>query len=312
MTLYPCPFCGKLNQSFVTFCINCGEPFEDDSPGDSRFAPRGLPREQRTIARAGHLVTHKLEFLLGLAILLSLAGYAFYSNQRDSALAAHYRTALTAMAHQDYSRALVELQAAGDYRDAIKQIQALNETIKLRDNLYSRAQASFRKGAWTDAAADLRQVVNIQSDYKDALQLLRKARSFNGIVLNRTPDGALRISEADGGEVRVVPGTNARTYVLAVSSDSEWLLYTGDGPGGPELRLYSVTAAIARAVTFPGSESISEVTARFLPSAQSLWVEAGGSIYFFKLPFPYDGQPIAPDRAETDSVSGTLDSTTMR
>ncbi len=312
MPLHRCPFCHKLNQPSSTFCIHCGEPFDEDSlalpeafPVEPEF-PKTLSRPEPVPASGDFLAYRgKIEFLLGLALLLGIASFGLYNAARNDDLAAHYRAGLAGVVRQDYDTALREFGQATGYRDTDKQVAGIREQLSLRDSLYTQARTAIQQGEWKAAASDLRRVVSIQSDYRDAAELLSRIHTLTGIVLYRDgPYRSLYIAEAGGGNVLIVPGTDARTQVKAVSSDSEWVLYSIPGPGGQAVYLYSVIASISRQLRFPITGLPEQVAARFAPGNDVVWVQADDNVYYFEIPAPYDARSIDPRSRDVQSLGG--------
>ncbi|HYP41014.1 MAG TPA: zinc ribbon domain-containing protein [Chloroflexia bacterium] len=304
-----CPYCGKPNQQGTTFCIHCGRPTDEESvqelasddlrpststslttSNDTRPATRFTWRDLLTPERG-------LEFLLGAIILLAIVGFAFYNSAQQAAKAAHYRAGLDADGKQEYERAVVEFEAAGDYWDAPKRIEGLQEKIATRKAMYDKGAEAAGKGKWWLAASRLRQVNDIHSNYADAVDLLAQARSINGAIVYRLArsadgDGGVYVAQADGGETHRIPNTNALSMVHARSPDGRWLCYSFYSNAGRSLMLYDIehtTAYELAAELIPGV-----ISARFTSGNQTLVVDADDLVTIYSVP-PSDapGQPQA-------------------
>lgn len=304
-----CLFCGKPNQPSSTFCIHCGRSLDEDSVReyargldydapqdyseittyithpDGRFSPRKLLATGRT-----------LEFVLGVALLLGIVGFAVYFSVQQSTYSGHYNRGQAAEARIDYDLALAEYSAAGDYRDAATRSASLRERLAERDKAYTIAEQYRKDEKWWLAATALRKVEGLQPNYKDTRSQLANARRVNGVVLYKQAAsiegdyrGGIYLSYADGGDPVLLPYTDQHSTVLAVSADSRWVSYAvGNGFAMSRSRvvyLYDVATRLDYRLGTPFEPFTNTPVARFTADSQEICVDVSGTGTCYALPF---------------------------
>ncbi|HEX8219983.1 MAG TPA: hypothetical protein VF914_12350 [Chloroflexia bacterium] len=245
-----------------------------------------------------------LEFVVGVAILLGILGFALHISVEQNAQFEHYTRAREAEQHKDYQLALAEYSAAGDYRDTSLRSAMLRERIAKRDKEYTIALQHRKSGKWWQAARSLLEVEDFQPDYKDTRQQLAGVRRVNGVIFyKRAGEGreaGIFVAYADGGDPLALPLTGRDSVVLAVSPDSRWVAYDLDTrytPAIPRaLYLYDVASRAAYPLHVPAAYFPDPIAARFDPESQKLWLDVNGAGFSYSLSGPgSEAQVLQPD-----------------
>ena len=213
-----CPNCHALNAAGAGFCIECGEPLDDRPEAEQQSADKTewSWREKR------------LEIVLGLGLLVLVAGFALFSYANQEAQSSHYRAGLSALERRDFDVALSEFEAAGDYLSSDKRAEQVRERVRERDDLYAQAADEFALGRMWQAARLFAQLDQVSPSFRDTRDKLKEARRQVGSIVYRLDQsvdggGALYVMGADGSDPQQVPETNNFSHVL--STDGRWLLF---------------------------------------------------------------------------------------
>ncbi|HET9494646.1 MAG TPA: zinc ribbon domain-containing protein [Chloroflexia bacterium] len=237
-----CASCGADNHSFASFCIACGEPFDQlassaapattsalpETPGDSAS---GTPNN-RTRSDFRDWATR--ETVLGVLVLLAAIGFAVYSWVEDTLQADAYRAGLAAERVRDWDRAAHEFRRAGDHPGALTALSNAGTQVYERNRLYSDAQEAARRDDWRTAARALERVQGIQPDFKNSVRMLEFAREraqspdVSSIVFLQREGGGrdpgLYVTDAAGRPV-LLPGSDQVSIVRARAPDGRRFVY---------------------------------------------------------------------------------------
>lgn len=142
-------------------------------------------------AAGGRRARWRAEMLLGLLLLLTVAGWSLADWHRQEQRAA-YNDGRRYATGRDWDNALAAFRVAGDYADAAGLAQQAAVHIVDRGRLYGAASAAAGQEDWLTALQDLRQLDTVQPNYRDsrALRLAAEAHTYRaalaGVVARRT------------------------------------------------------------------------------------------------------------------------------
>src|SRR5436190_18936930 len=130
--MVPCARCGAENYPFASFCIACGEPFDEvadvDWPPDSQalLEAAASPHEAEDSSLLRNLISKiqnpkllkRRETIIGLVLVLLVVGYVIFDWQRTMVQSAAYKDGIAAEQNKDWDRAAQAFEQAGGHRDA--------------------------------------------------------------------------------------------------------------------------------------------------------------------------------------------------
>lgn len=308
-----CGACGTRNYAFASFCIECGEPLDtgrDEAPSplfpefDRRAAaPEGVAHERPQAEPPPQLGAHhwaKWEALVGVLILMLAVAYAVYDWRRTSDQTEAYRKGVSAEQQQDWDRAAVEFERAGDIHDAPRRREEAAQTLYTRDHLYESAVLAARSQSWDMALNLLQQLHDIQPRYLDTERQIATAerQAFTGgliglvYLVNSGPNQGLYVRGVQGESIPV-PRSDGRSIVRAIAPDGRSFVY--DRPSSEQDFLASLTnhKTIVADVGFAGANERVPVLAVVDPDGHiSTWplprldrngrgVFTGGGIWWY-------------------------------
>jgi hypothetical protein len=205
--------------------------------------------------------------VLGLIVLVGVLGFAGWQWVRQNHLQDEYAAGIQAGQRQDWDAARAHFAAASGYLDADRRAQDVATTIAERDNLYNNALAYENAGNWSACLDSIKQVIAIESGYKDSAQIQTLATNqlysdaLSGTVVLRTqasPPGLYfydGVSDKGAGWVWL-PKSDLQSRIQGTGR-GDWLVYDVPGDrnssgttsppdsfsGSPQLRGRSLMAA---------------------------------------------------------------------
>lgn len=242
-----CARCGAENYPFASFCIACGEPFDEsadaDRPAGDAFQETTLPEfaipapNPNPIPKIQFRKLKRRETVLGLLLVVLVVGYAIYDWQRNTIQSAAYREGVVAEQSKDWDRAAEAFEKAGDHKDADSKAHNARFQVAERNSLYVQGIEAAQRQDWKTAASALEQVQMIQPAFADSDRVLVQARAqtfkheLNGLVyqVNSGPAAGLYVLDSEG-KPSPLPGSDGHSAVRAASSDGNNLVYDGTAP----------------------------------------------------------------------------------
>jgi hypothetical protein len=314
--MFHCPFCGKSNQAAASFCIHCGEPLDEESLAElatsgSQSADK-VGRDQET-GLGALFQSRRLEFVLGIALVVAVVGFALLTYVNQTVVAEHYRAGQEAFARADYARAVSEFTQAGDYLSSRAQADEANLRLRRINLLYDAVQQAASEGRWWQVARDIASSDDLQRSRDDIPALLAKARSFNGKIVYRLDDldspgettHGLYVADADGGNRQYISGTNFLSNMLAISPDNKWVVYENLGEAGTlfyrptaqRVYLYNLESGRSQPLNLSDPPTV-DTWARFGVSGQFFVVGNDLHVSTFDVPIAPGGGILAPASSE--------------
>lgn len=117
------------------------------------------------------------ELILGLLLILGVAGFALISWWQQQHQVTAYRAGTRAATAQNWDAARAAYLDAGDYADARARATEIAGKITLRDQQYALALAAERAGDWGGLAAAVAPLRDLAPHYGDAPRLLDEVES---------------------------------------------------------------------------------------------------------------------------------------
>jgi hypothetical protein len=221
---HDCPACGTPNQSFATFCHECGEPLDGGVPGGVAAA----------VGRG-----HRWELWIGLVLIAGVLGFALLDWGQREAQARLYRSGVEAATARHWDTAAAAFAGLGDYRDSAQWRDQASRAILTRDTTFIAGNEAAAGHDWITAYQALSQTVAIEPGYRNAQALFDTAtreaqrQALAGAILRRTdgPAPGLYVREAEGSERRL-EGSDAASVVWATDPAPGHILYDGPDPAG--------------------------------------------------------------------------------
>ncbi len=137
----------------------------------------------------------------------------------------HYSRGLAALETGDLEGSLAELKQAGDYPGAQDLARRTEARLRMAQEAYVAGLEHMASGRWWDAARAFAKVMSVEPRFKDAAELLRRARTRIGyMVITRPYDPHLYIAHTDGMDLRQVPTARQWLNPLGLSKDGATLL----------------------------------------------------------------------------------------
>ncbi|HYN89990.1 MAG TPA: hypothetical protein VER55_15760, partial [Ardenticatenaceae bacterium] len=208
-----CPRCGAANSSNASACQACGQ----DLRLVAAAVIRRRPVRRRSVYVAGAGVLQLLLVSLGAWWLLQARSRAVEQAQLD-----HYLNGVRATEVGRWDLAAAEFAAAGQYRDAPRRRSEAESRLGQVEERYEDALAALGRGDTWQAAFALFQVVQAVPSYRDAVEVLDRARAELGPLLlfrRAAPDGGTPVvSTPEGGEQDVLtdgPGLPTAAEIAA-------------------------------------------------------------------------------------------------
>ena len=185
----------------------------------------------------GHQAGRRAELLLGVLLLLAVAGWSVWNWREQQQLAA-YNSGKRYAASRNWAGALAAFRSAGDYADAGALAQQAAGYMAEQGRLYAAASEAAGHEDWLVALQDLRLLRTLQPDYRDssALYSVVEDHTYTAALAGVV---ALRTAVTPAGLYL----RNDQTWVWLPGSDSTSSLH-GAGPGG--CLLYDVPTGRSR------------------------------------------------------------------
>ncbi len=251
-----CPECDARNRADASFCIECGEPLElNNAPESSRLRPSqpviaapapvsgpfgGTPdrREADDVSFPASMFgwlprplnpTHwGLEVCITIVVLLVavIADLLLQNTARSDA--ANYQLGLQAEQQQHWHEAAHLLQplASKNYQEAASHYKNVEQQVGEFDQYENWAVGAKLNGSLVRATLYYKQANQIEPGYDGVNKALTDTLQSAGQLLYQKPNG-LYLADVTGVPLAALPGSDPRTEVLAVSSDSKLVAYTG-------------------------------------------------------------------------------------
>ncbi len=231
----------------------------DDSP---RFAPiEDLdPEPQARVARG-----HRQEWIVGLVLVLAIAGFASGQWWLQQAQRTHYQAGVAAAARYDWPAAATAYNAAGSYEDAAARAKEAAGLAAERDQKYAQATQAIAGGDWPAAFAALQRVTAITPGYRDTATLLPRAEAetiplaLTGTIVLRGDAQPPGLYTYAAGGWQYLPGSDAHSQALAACPDGSILYDAADPAATPAPAIPAPDGGPARSPRFAGRRLLSGV-----------------------------------------------------
>ncbi|HMA33379.1 MAG TPA: hypothetical protein VKY74_02780 [Chloroflexia bacterium] len=181
----------------------------------------------------------RVELLVGLLLVLGLAGAGGWQWWRGASQQAAYQAGTRAAAAQNWEAARSAFAAAAGYGDADGRAAAAAQTIAERDRQYGTAVAAAQQGDWATVLQAVARIRQIARGYRSSEALDAQADAhLPAAVLSGTL--ALRLRVTPPGLYRYGPrgwtwlqGSDAASRVAGFCPDGEVLFDAPAPPGAP-------------------------------------------------------------------------------
>jgi hypothetical protein len=225
------------------------------------------------------------ERVIGLVLVIVLAGYGLVTWWSDSSRQSAYRAGLRAALDNDWDAALIAFGRADDYADA--QVRANNAAIHVRerDTVYPIAAAAFAHRDWAALIPAVERLAKVAPTYRDTPRFAQTLETeVYTPALSDTV--ALRLQAQPPGWYvyrpggwRYLDGSDVQSRLRARCPDGSWVL---DLPGPPRagtpVAVPGTLAARHLAVVARDGKTRTRLDALSL-GGNSLYVCAGGRVW---------------------------------
>ena len=279
-----CPNCNASNRPDARFCLECGEPLDPQQAAIGEVPAGRAPDRPRWWDERRGLLGALLSVLLVVAI-----GYSTWQGGRDRQSAA-YERGLTEQAAHHWPEAVAAFRIAGAYADAPRHLADTTLTWTRLQQWRADADAAEAQGAWWDAAAAWRRIVDLDSLYKDGAARLAAAQARLGVLIYRVPHGpqmGIWWAQADGSRPHRFPG-GTELAIHGISPDGHWAIYTDYlfypwPPGRHTLNIIDLQTGQIRAVPLRPMVAPDDQSVRFRNDSSGFWWVVGSrwSYYSF-------------------------------
>lgn len=205
---------------------------------------------------------HMREFLLGVALLAAVLGWAGKEWWQQDQQQSNYRAGTQAAARMHWNEAGDYFAAASGYRDATARATQAAQSVASRDLHYNAATHAISSTQWLTAFNELQAAHIIQPDYLDSPALYSLAQNhvyrdalYGAVVLNINAQPPGLYYRGDDTWVWL-QGSDRWSQVRASSSVTGTVIY--DVPGEGWILRPSPTAVAANHESPPGSPQLAD------------------------------------------------------
>lgn len=170
------------------------------------------------------------EPILGLLLVLGIAGAGLWQWTSAGTQHAAYRTALQAETAQDWDRALVAYQQAGSYSDAPIRAGNVAATVRERDTAYATAAGAMQKGDWAALLPALVPLKRLAPTYRDTPRFVQAVETglytpaLGGTVALRPSAQPPGLYTYRLGGWRWLAGSDTHSQIETRCPNGDWLL----------------------------------------------------------------------------------------
>ena len=170
------------------------------------------------------------EPILGLLLVLGIAGAGLWQWTSAGTQHAAYRTALQAETAQDWDRALVAYQQAGSYSDAPIRAGNVAATVRERDTAYATAAGAMQKGDWAALLPALVPLKRLAPTYRDTPRFVQAVETglytpaLSGTVALRPSAQPPGLYTYRPGGWRWLAGSDVHSQIETRCPNGDWLL----------------------------------------------------------------------------------------